>query len=85
MADEQRTTTLPPRDASRVRLGYKLTSAASYPPGSSLTPHTVPTKEPPSNLAFSLGMAVVCVGLILYLCACNAEKRRKVSKSPTNG
>jgi hypothetical protein len=30
------------------------------------------------NLAFSLGMAVVSVGLILYLRAKNAEKRRKV-------
>jgi len=30
------------------------------------------------NLAFSLGMAVTSVGLILYLRARNAEKRRKV-------
>jgi hypothetical protein len=30
------------------------------------------------NLAFSLGVAVVSVGLILYLRARNAEKRRKV-------
>lgn len=30
------------------------------------------------NLAFSLGMAVACVGLIVYLRAQNAGKRRKV-------
>jgi len=32
------------------------------------------------NLAFSLGMAATCAGLIVYFRACNAEKRRGVRR-----
>lgn len=66
------------RRASAVAFGLTMTNAGGILSTWLFTGAPRFHKATSINLAFSLGMGVACVGLILYFRARNAEKRRKV-------
>ena len=66
------------RRATAVAFGLALTNVGGIVSTWLFTDPPRFHKGTSTNLAFSLGTAVVSVGLILYLRARNAEKRRKI-------